>query len=56
MARLVLLPFMAFLLVYALVWALTRYRETQASWHEQSRHQPRCRPVLSRPIIMRGPR
>ena len=56
MARLVLLPFMGFLLVYALAWAAARYRETQQTWREQSHLQPRCRPVLSRPVIMRGPR
>ncbi|GLR67794.1 hypothetical protein GCM10010909_24750 [Acidocella aquatica] len=56
MARLVLLPFMAFLLTYCLAWALARYREVQTIWREQSRQQPRCRPILSRPVIMRGPR
>ncbi len=53
MARLVLLPLMAFLLTYCLTWALARYREVQALWREQSSLQPRCRPVLSRPVIIR---
>lgn len=56
MPRLVLLPFLVFLLVYAPAWAMARYRETQQAWRAQSRLQPRSRPILSRPVIMRGPR
>jgi|GEM_PF-3040453 hypothetical protein len=56
MARLVFLPIMAFTIISALGWALARYREVQETWRVQATSQPRCRPVLSRPIVMRNPR
>ena len=54
MARLVFLPIMAFTIISALGWALDR--EVQETWRVQATSQPRCRPVLSRPIVMRNPR
>ena len=51
MTILYFVPLMIFALVATMAWAISTYVDVRHQWHAQRELQPRCRPVLSRPVV-----